>query len=83
MYRNWGAAAVAASLLISTAAFGGTDSDQGALPAGKPATVKQAQSWDSPPVIAASILVIGGGIAALATTGGNGTTTTTGTTTAP
>lgn len=83
MYRNWGAAVAAASLVFSTAAFGGNDSNQGALPAGKPATVKQAEMLDQPEVIALGAAVVIGGAVALATTGGNSTATTTGTTAAP
>ena len=46
MFRQFGAVALAASMFVSTAAFAATQANQGALSAGVPASVKQAQSTD-------------------------------------
>lgn len=48
MYRQFGAVALAASMFVSSTAFAAGSANQGALPAGKVASVKQAQWWRAP-----------------------------------
>lgn len=84
MLRNWGAVAVAASMLFSTTAAVAADTDahQGALAPGKAAGVKQAQMLDDNTALwLLGGAVVIGGIVLVATGTGNGSTATTTTST--
>jgi hypothetical protein len=84
MLRNWGAIAVAASMLFSTtAAFAAdTASSQGALAPGKAAGVKQAQMMDDDTALwLLGGAVVIGGIVLVATGTSNGSSTVTTTST--
>ncbi|MGC9953493.1 MAG: hypothetical protein ABSD21_04350 [Rhizomicrobium sp.] len=74
MFRNLGAMALAASMFASSTAFAATDVSQGALAQGKPASVKQAQSFDNKtlPCLLLGAGVVIGGIALIATGNGHG-----------
>lgn len=63
MLRRFGAAALAATMFVSSTAFAATDVNRAALSQGRPASVKQAESYDSrnlPCWILGAGIVIGG-----------------------
>ena len=59
MFRNLGALALAALMVVSSTAFAATNANQGALAQGKPANVKQAQSYSDKDHV---LWLVGGGI---------------------
>jgi len=74
MYRRFGAAALAATMFVSSTSFAATYANQGTLSQGGAANVKQAQSYDSrnlPCWILGAGIVIGG-IVLIATGNGHG-----------
>jgi len=74
MFKRFGAVALAASLLVSSTAFAATNASQGALAQGKPATVKQAESFHGQKYLwwALGAGVVIGGIALVASGDGHG-----------
>ena len=63
MLRRIGAVALAATMFVSSTAFAATDGNRAALSQGRPASVKQAESYDSrnlPCWILGAGIVIGG-----------------------
>ena len=75
-------AVLLASSLIASSAFAATDASAPLTP-GKPAGVKQAQSWhDNTLLLVLGLGVVAGGIALVASGNGHNTVTTTTTTTA-
>ena len=60
MFRKWGSAVVCAAMIVAstTAAFGGTGSQHGALAPGGSAGVKQAQMWDDNTLLIVLILAM-------------------------
>ncbi|HEY0281168.1 MAG TPA: hypothetical protein VGC27_00925, partial [Rhizomicrobium sp.] len=74
MFKRFGAAALAASLLVSSTAFAAANANQGALAQGKPATVKQAESYQGQKyvwwVLGAGVVI--GGVALVASGDGHG-----------
>ena len=75
MFRKWGTAVVAAAMIASgtTAAFGGTDSQHGALAPAGAAGVKQAEMWhDHTLLIILGLGVVVGGVFLVAGHNGHG-----------
>ena len=74
MFRNLGALALAASVLMSSTAYAATVANQGALAQGVPASVKQAQSHDDRTplcwILGAGVVI--GGIVLIASGNGHG-----------
>ena len=74
MFRQFGAVALAATMFVSSTAYAATEANQAALAQGKPASVKQAESYDNrnlPCWILGAGVVIGG-ITLIASGNGHG-----------
>lgn len=75
MFRQFGAVALAATMFVSSTAYAETEANQAALAQGKPASVKQAESYDNrnlPCWILGAGVVIGG-LALILSGNGHGT----------
>jgi hypothetical protein len=75
MIRQFGAVVLAATMFVSSTAFAATDANRAALAQGMPASVKQAQSYESQNwpcwILGAGIVI--GGIALIASGNSHGT----------
>jgi hypothetical protein len=74
MFKRFGALVLGASLLVSSTAFAAANANQGALAQGKPATVKQAESYQGQKYVwwALGAGVVVAGVALVAAGDGHG-----------
>ena len=75
MYRQLTAAALAATMFVSSTAIAAADANQGALAQGKPASVKQAEMFDGNNKVLwlVGLGIVGGGLALVLTGNNHGT----------